>query len=135
MNIDRIQELARCIERNQLALKWLLEYGDRIGERDPEPPGSRTAKVTLSFAAWGVDGYSEAAAVVESYLRFLVPKAIEHAIESCRNTIAIDEDSLRQEVAKPKLEASWDQIGPIPTDPVLDEKLSRIKYDGGTIGD
>jgi hypothetical protein len=34
-----------------------------------------------------------------------------------------------------KLEADWHQIGPMPTDPELEEKLARIKHDGCEVGD
>ena len=29
---------------------------------------------------------------------------------------------------------AWRRLGPIPTDPVLEEKLSRVEYDDGYVG-
>ena len=38
-------------------------------------------------------------------------------------------------VVKEKLPArAWRRLGPIPTDPVLEEKLSRVEYDDGYVG-
>lgn len=94
MNTSRVRSALDDIERNRAALAWLEEYGVKIDGRD--------RNATLSpeiFLASSCNGAKEARQVIAAYATLALPEIIKTSIESCRNTIAIAEDAIREELS------------------------------------
>lgn len=94
MNSARIKQALNDIEFYEKALKWLEEYGHQLEGKD-------AAKITVDIHAAGAcPGSAEAAMVLASYAKHELPNIVKISIQSCRNTIVIATDAIREEAAK-----------------------------------
>jgi hypothetical protein len=107
MDASKIIFWATRMERNQKALAWLEEHGGKFDGRDGN------AKVTVAELrlAGGCAGASEALDVINSYATLSIPSLIGSAIESCRNTIQIDAQCIRDEIEEADLHPSYATAG------------------------
>lgn len=97
MNVARIKEAAKTIEHYEAALKWLMEWGDRLSEK-----GAATVRVDLHDAG-SLPGASNAEEVLSAYASLSLHGVIlPMAIQSCRNTIAMEKDAIRLEIESDK---------------------------------
>ena len=91
MNTTRIAVAVKEIERNEVALKWLLEYGVQLNGRDRDRIG---VSVNPTFAG-SCPGAKEAADILASFMRLDIAATVETAIRNCRNTIELEREAIR----------------------------------------
>ncbi len=93
MDISRIKTCADRIAENEIALKWLREYGSGLTGRDDN------AEVIVNIVyASNCPGSKEAAKVISSYAKLEMPKFVDTAIKSIENTIEMDRITIRDQV-------------------------------------
>lgn len=94
MNTSRIIRAAREIERLQLALQWLNEFG-------PKVPKGDASDVTIrpSFAA-SCNGANEAHGILSQMVANRLPDLILDAVLDCENTIEIHQQTICDEAVQ-----------------------------------
>lgn len=97
MNTDRIEAKAKEIARYSKALEWLEQYGTQLSGEDGD---GASFELDLTFAG-SCEGANEASAVIESYARIALPDLVKQSIESCRNSINMARDAIREEIDQP----------------------------------
>ena len=96
MNTARIKQAAIDIEENTKALGWLERYGKDLTGRNAD---EASVSVHLNFAG-ACPGAKEAATVLSSFGRIMLPELVEQATRNCRNTIDMAKAAIREETEK-----------------------------------
>lgn len=94
-NYARIQSAAKEMQECEDAISWLEQYGRGLTERGD----SIGISINLNHAS-ACPGAHVAAKVLLAYTRLEIPKIVETAIVSCRNTIVIDREAIADELVK-----------------------------------
>lgn len=93
MNTTAIKIAVERIAEYELALGWLEQYGTSLSGRDKDGFG-------LSFHpgfASACVGAKEAKAVIDAFARHHIEAIVKDAIANCRNTMAIDRETIIRE--------------------------------------
>lgn len=91
MNTATIRHALSEIDRLQIALSWLEQYGPKITKESGEQVSYRP-----NFAG-SCAGSDEAAQVLCAMMRNRLPDLILEAVDDCKNTIEIHRETIRCE--------------------------------------
>jgi len=97
MRSSRVIELARRIDKNEMALKWLEEYGIKMSGHSENDEAVFSIKLTFAGSCYGAE---EAKDSLCGYARASLPDIVQMAIRGCKNTIAIDKDEIKKELGE-----------------------------------
>lgn len=95
MRSSRVIELARRIDKNEMALKWLEEYGVQLTGKSENDEARFDVRVMFAGSCYGAEEAKESLA---AYARASLPELVQKAIQGCRNTIATDKEAARKEL-------------------------------------
>lgn len=99
---DQLEQWARDLREAQAGLAWLLQHGAEIDGRN----GNITLELNLYRAfetASNDTGMWGAINTIGAHLTFMLPQAVEIAIQDRRNTINILKDQIRTALDEPAL--------------------------------
>lgn len=96
MNTAKITSAAKEIERLQKAVKWLEDFGPKVGNSE----GADCADVTvrMNFAG-SCNGAKEVSEIVSQAVRDMMRELLDDAHDYCREMIEIHRRTIRHEAS------------------------------------
>lgn len=94
MNTMRITHAAKEIERLQLAVKWLEEYGAKVTNHEADEHAN--VSIRMNFAG-SCSGAKEVGEILSAMVGNRMRDLVDEALINCQNTIEIHRQVIRDE--------------------------------------
>ncbi|MGB1266341.1 MAG: hypothetical protein ACPG6L_11520 [Nereida ignava] len=96
MNTSRITHAAKEIERLQMAVKWLEEFGPKVNNHEASEHAN--VSIRMNFAG-SCNGAKEVGEIISTMVGNRMRDLIDDALKNCENTIEIYRNVIRDEAS------------------------------------